>query len=76
MKWNPQEGIYEGSLLLKQGFYNYQYVVTGGSGDMNQLEGNHGETENQYQVFFYYRPPNLQADLLIGYLNLDRNQRP
>ena len=76
MKWNSQEGFYEGSLMLKQGFYNYQYVVTGGSGNMNQLEGNHGETENQYQVFFYYRPPNLQADLLIGYLNLDRNQRP
>ena len=76
MTWDAESGSYQGSLLLKQGFYNYQYVVTGGSEKLNQLEGNHGETENQYQIFFYYRPPNLQADLLIGYLNLDRNQRP
>ena len=27
LTWNPAEGYYEGSLLLKQGLYLYQYVV-------------------------------------------------
>jgi hypothetical protein len=27
MTWNPTKGCYEGMLLLKQGWYNYEYVV-------------------------------------------------
>ena len=27
MYFNPSLGIYEGIILLKQGFYNYKYVI-------------------------------------------------
>lgn len=75
LKWNKTTETYQGSLLLKQGYYNYQYIVKGGNYNENLFEGNWGETENQYEIYFYYRPHDLQADLLIGYLNLPYNQR-
>ena len=76
LAWDKTTASYIGMLLLKEGFYNYQYVLKGGNYDPNYLEGNFSETENSYEIFFYYRPHDLQADLLIGYLNLDYNQRP
>ena len=30
MYFNPSLGIYEGVILLKQGFYNYKYVLKNG----------------------------------------------
>ena len=75
MKYETQSSAYEGSLIIKQGFYNYQYVVQGGTHSDNYFEGDFGETENKYEIFVYYRPPDLQADLLVGYLKLDRNQK-
>ena len=75
LSWNKTTESYEGSLLLKQGYYNYQYIVKGGNYNENLLEGNWSEAENQYEIFFYYRPHDLRADILIGYLNLDYNLR-
>ena len=66
---------YKANLLLKQGFYDYQYLAKGDTINQNYFEGNHFETENEYEILVYYRPINLLADLLIGYFNLTKNSR-
>jgi len=63
---------YKGSLILKQGWYSYQYIVESNTLDSNFLEGNWSATNNQYEVIVYFRPYNLPTDLIIGYLNLNQ----
>ena len=43
--------------------------------DETYFEGTHYETENQYDLLVYYRPPGTRADLLIGYQAVDMNSR-
>ena len=67
MYFNPSLNIYEGVLLLKQGFYNYKYVTKRESYlDKNALSGTHALTENDYLVLVYYRNLGAQYDALIG----------
>ncbi|MCS6974948.1 MAG: DUF5103 domain-containing protein [Cyclobacteriaceae bacterium] len=73
MTYHPESGTYQAEVLLKQGWYNYQYVVQGGGLRANALEGNHFETENFYEIFVYYRPFQPPADLLVGYYVLFEN---
>lgn len=71
MTFNPASGAYEGSALLKMGFYNYAYVTVN-SGDPRSIpsfemtEGNHYETENNYDILVYYRPLGGRSDQLVG----------
>ena len=70
--------LYTGHALLKQGYYNYDFAVAGARGvapDEAYFEGSHYETENQYDLLVYYRPPGTRADLLIGYQTVDMNSR-
>jgi len=74
MTW--ADGKYSGRLLLKQGFYDYQYWVPSSSTlDSNELEGNHFQTENVYEVLIYYRPFQPNVDLLVGYFPIPVNAR-
>lgn len=68
---------YTAQIPLKQGSYNYQYVVVDkkhndaipdsfSKADSGIIEGNYYETENEYLVKVYYRPPGARADRLIG----------
>ncbi len=69
---------YTGHALLKQGYYNYDFAVGGARGGVpNEVyfEGSHQETENQYDLLVYYRPPGTRTDLLIGYRAVDMNSR-
>ena len=67
MYYNPSLEIYEGILLLKQGFYNYKYVSKQDEIlNKNSLSGSHALTENEYQVLVYYRNIGKQYDALIG----------
>ena len=66
---------YYGLILLKQGIYDYQYLVGGQSKDPNSLEGNFFQTENEYEILIYYYSFEIDADLLIGYFNISRNPR-
>ena len=68
MKYNFNKSQYEATLLLKQGYYNYQYVwlENGKTGDETFIEGNHFETENNYTIRVYYREPGSFMDKLIG----------
>jgi len=70
MKYNFETKSYEAVLLLKQGYYNYQYAFvqegdTAGLG--SYTEGNHYETENDYLIFVYHRPVHSRYDRVIGY---------
>ncbi len=74
MKWNFQMAGYELTMLLKQGYYNYQYVyVPEGSGkiDATNLEGTFFITENDYQILVYYRDQAGRYDRLVGFQNLN-----
>lgn len=75
MKFNTEVGGYQNTVLLKQGWYNYQYLVEDSQLPPNYFEGSHFETENFYEVFFYYRPFQPNADLLIGYFPIPINSR-
>jgi hypothetical protein len=69
---------YTGRALLKQGYYNYSYAVApkraGTPPDEIYFEGTHQETENQYDLLVYYRPPGTRTDLLIAYQAIDLNK--
>ncbi|MBD1393186.1 type IX secretion system plug protein [Mucilaginibacter glaciei] len=57
-------------LLLKQGVYDYQYIWVSNATkkiDDTLLEGNYFETENEYQLLVYYRPPGSRWEELVGY---------
>ena len=68
MRYNFQKGIYELSIMLKQGFYNYKYVVVDEKNDLQEgfISGNFDETENNYVVVVYYRDLGSRYDKLIG----------
>ena len=78
LTYDEANHVYTGHALLKQGYYNYDFAVRrpDGTADETYFEGSHYETENQYDVLVYYRPPGSRADLLIGYQALDDNARP
>ncbi len=72
MEFNKNSGFYEKAILLKQGFTNYQYVVTDKSGkidNQNAIDGNFFQTENNYTAIVYYRGNNDRYDRVIGITN-------
>ena len=75
MQYDSTRREYRSSVLLKQGWYDYQYIVQAPGVPPYLLEGSHFQTENLYEIFVYYRPFQPQADLLIGYVRLQRNPR-
>ncbi|HEA29203.1 MAG TPA: DUF5103 domain-containing protein [Leeuwenhoekiella sp.] len=68
MEYNPEAGIYELPLLLKQGYYNYNYIVAANGVALpeNPISGDFWQTENEYDVLIYYRKPGGRYDELIG----------
>jgi len=69
MKYNEKRFGYECSLLLKQGFYNYEYAfVKDGTteADNTVIEGMHYETENDYTIYIYHKQQGTFYDQLIG----------
>lgn len=68
MIFNKKSKLYEATILLKQGFYNYRYTVVNpnGSIDVGFIDGNKWQTENVYTVLAYYREPGGRYDRLVG----------
>lgn len=76
MQWNAEMGVYETTLLLKQGWYDYQYGYKDGSQFSTEaFEGAHFETENEYEVLIYFRNLGSRYDQLVGYVYLHPNRR-
>ena len=72
MELNKKTGLYEKALLIKQGFTNYQYILTDKKGTIdfkNAIDGNYFQTENNYTAIVYYRGNNDRYDRVIGIAN-------
>lgn len=69
MAYNFDTKSYELNLILKQGFYNYQYhVIEKGhtKAEAARFEGSFGQTENDYTIFVYYKTISDHYERLIG----------
>ncbi|MBS1650019.1 MAG: DUF5103 domain-containing protein [Bacteroidetes bacterium] len=71
MIFNEDKGVYEKELYLKQGYYSYTYgtknnIDKQANATFALTEGNYWETENDYQIFVYFRPLNARHDELIA----------
>lgn len=70
MEYSNERKAYEATLLLKQGFYNYEYVFVSDQTkviDPFEFEGSYFEAENDYVIYIYYRPATARYDRLVGY---------
>jgi hypothetical protein len=69
MVFNPDSGLYEKDIKLKQGFYNYKYVLVNSEGALEEgvISGDFYETENNYKVLIYYRDLGARYDRIVGF---------
>jgi hypothetical protein len=73
---NKKTNTYQTTVLVKQGWYDYQYAYKSKNGwDTLPFEGSHFETENEYEIFVYFRDVGSRYDEIIGYFNLNPNKR-
>lgn len=76
MTLNNKSKTYQTTLLLKQGWYDYQFAyLTTDGWNMSSIEGDHFETENEYEVLVYFRDVGSRYDELVGYININPNKR-
>ena len=68
MHYNYSTLAYEAFIPLKQGFYNYQYVVARDNGvpDASVIEGTFFPTENNYTIIAYFRDFSSDYDRVIA----------
>lgn len=77
MDYNPERNTYELRLHLKQGAYNYRYLVVDdktGEVDITQFEGSYFDTENSYSILVYYKPLGGRYDRVVGYQRVSTRQ--
>ena len=70
MTYNYERKMYELRMLLKQGYFDYEYAFVKTANnkiDDTFIEGSHFETENDYSISVYYRDFSSNYDQLIGY---------
>ncbi|MFA5297358.1 MAG: type IX secretion system plug protein domain-containing protein [Lutibacter sp.] len=68
LTFNKISGLYETKLLLKQGFYNYQYLTKSKDGTISthDIDGSFYQTENDYTVLVYYKKFGSRHTKVIG----------
>lgn len=78
MQYSPEAKAYYTEIKqLKQGLYNYDYVMVDketGKVDIDGLEGNSYETNNQYTVLVYFRPIGERYDRLMAAATVTSHQ--
>ena len=65
MEYDELKEEYHAAILLKQGYYSYEFIQKDGL--MQRAMGSFFETENEYQVLVYYRAQGARHDRLAGY---------
>ena len=77
MAYDNDFGGYTATIQLKQGIYNYNFVVQKGNQTPDEVyfEGNFAETQNTYEIFIYHRPITARTEKLVGYRVIDFNKR-
>lgn len=76
LQFNEEKGVYETTLFMKQGYYNYQYVTLDTRDKRRKpetalTEGDFWETENWYTVLVYYRSLGNRYDELLGAVTIN-----
>lgn len=68
MIYDSSHNVFKNTMLLKQGFYNYKYVVVNKNKRLDEgaITGNFYQTENNYKVLVYYRDLGARYDKIIG----------
>ena len=69
LEYNKTKNNFDLKIKLKQGFYNYKYVLTDSNNKIveGMIRGNFDETENKYSIIVYYRNFGERYDRVIGY---------
>ena len=69
MSYNSRTKQYTLPVLLKQGYYDYHYVVKQKNkpAKIPFMEGDHFETNNDYGITTYYKDPTCDCDRIVGY---------
>lgn len=70
MLYDLENKTYHGTLLLKQGGYNYIFALrpkSGGEMTLLHTEGGFWQTSNRYELYLYYRPFGARYDRMVGY---------
>ena len=69
MEYDYARQLYEAVIPLKQGYYNYQFLLMDASGNLLTVpcEGDYYQTQNTYQALVYYRGTGERTDRLVGY---------
>jgi hypothetical protein len=77
MLYSPETDTYSCTLLLKQGYYNYRYVLLTYEGKLEIIpsEGCFYDTENAYNVYVYFNSPDTRYDRLIGFEKISSRNR-
>ncbi|MGB4399882.1 MAG: DUF5103 domain-containing protein [Daejeonella sp.] len=69
---------FRGSIFVKQGVFDYHYIWVSKDGKTRDdvvFDGSHFQTENDYQIYFYYRRPGSRWDELVGFTELNTVKR-
>ncbi len=74
MEYDYATKSYQAEVLLKMGYYSYQYIILDSEGytQVMPTEGSFFQTENKYQALVYYREPGGRTDLLVGYQQVSK----
>jgi len=69
LEYDEKTATYNKAIMIKQGFNNFMYITADKGGKVdggNAVDGNYFQTENDYNVFVYYRQNNERYDRVIG----------
>jgi len=73
MRLNPENELFEITILMKQGLYDYCFLMKNSATriiDEYEIEGSFYETENDYSIFVYFHDQFKRYDRLTGYLSI------
>ena len=78
MTFDDTSNRFRGSVFVKQGVFNYHYIWVSNDGKTRDdvvFDGSHFQTENDYQIYFYYRRPGSRWDELVGFTEINTVKR-
>ena len=75
--FDEQQQIWSVTVKLKQGLYDYEYVVEDPSGNVvtDAFSGTHFQTGNDYQILIYNRRMGTYWDELVGFAESSINNK-
>jgi len=73
LRYNADKNEYEINKFLKQGYYNYDYILVDKKNPalITYTSGDFFETQNTYTILVYYKSFSDQTDQLIGIANIN-----